>query len=189
MNKNLLQIVKQTATEFDFDYLAVAAFIEVESGGEGFDYKTGKILIQFEPVWFRRRAPYAPSGAWSVNRVDVQRKEWEAFNNAFRLNPVAAMESTSIGLGQIMGFHFARLGYKTVGEMWDAAKKGLHYQVWQIFQFIETDKQLQAAILNKDWTKIATIYNGAKFRELAKKYGRVPYDISMKDAYQKLKQL
>lgn len=41
------------------------------------------------------------------------------------------MKSTSIGLGQIMGFHYALLGYKTVGEMWDDAKKGLVNQVDQ----------------------------------------------------------
>ena len=50
---------------------ALCAFIAVETGGKGFDEKTGKILIQFEPHWFKRREPFAPSGRWSVNKVDV----------------------------------------------------------------------------------------------------------------------
>ena len=62
------------------------AFIATESGGKGFDSKTNKLMIQFEPIWFKRRQPYAPSGEWSVNKVDVQSKEWIAFNNDFRIN-------------------------------------------------------------------------------------------------------
>ena len=97
--------IKEVAKNFGIEPAMFLAFIEVESGGKGFDDATGKIIIQFEPVWFKRKAPYAPSGAWSVNKVDVQAKEWIAFNDAFKINPTAAMESTSIGLPQIMGFH------------------------------------------------------------------------------------
>lgn len=185
MNNNLLQIIKEVAREFDIDWRLTAAFIEVESGSKGFDDKTGKILIQFEPVWFRRKSPYAPSGLWSVNKVDVQRKEWEAFNNAFRIDRNAAMEATSIGLGQIMGLHWARLGYSTVGEMWDYAKKGLHNQVQQLFMFIVTDSRLLAALQARNWHLVATLYNGAGYMDIARKYGREPYDESMKRAFKK----
>lgn len=185
--KALIPLIKIVAALFGLDWAVVAAFISVETGGKGFDQTTGKIIIQFEPVWFRRKAPFAPSGLWSVNRVDVQAKEWPAFNDAFRKDPNAAMVSTSIGLGQIMGFHFARLGYASVGAMWDDAKRGLDRQIWQICKFIATDSRLKAAIVSKDWTTVATIYNGAGFRELAKKYNRVPYDQSMKHEYDKLK--
>ena len=44
-------------------------------------------MIQFEPAWFKKLAPYAPSGKWSVNKVDVQSQEWKAFNDAFAKNP------------------------------------------------------------------------------------------------------
>lgn len=158
-------------------------FISVETGGQGFDSKTGKITIQFEPVWFRKNAPYAPSGAWSVNKVDVQSKEWIAFNDAFKKNPDAAMQATSIGLGQIMGLHYKRLGYKSVGDMWDDAKKGIKQQIEQLVKFIQTDEKLQSAIEHHNWTDVATIYNGSGFREVAAKYHRVPYDKSLEDAY------
>lgn len=167
------------------DTAALLAFIEVETGGMGFDSKTGKILIQFEPVWFRRKAPYAPSGLWSVNKVEVQSKEWAAFNDAFAKNENAAMESTSIGLGQIMGFNFDRLGYKSVGAMWDDAKRGIEQQVRQIVRFIDTDPNLLNAIKSRNWSRVATLYNGAYYRQLAERYGREPYDISMAKAYQR----
>ena len=183
--KNLLPIIQTIASAFGLEWSAVAAFISVETGGLGFDPATGKIIIQFEPVWFRKKAPFAPSGLWSVNRVEVQTKEWLAFNDAFKKDPAAAMSATSIGLGQIMGFHFKRLGYSSVGEMWDDAKKGVDRQIWQICQFIKTDTNLNNALKARNWSAVATIYNGAGFRELAIKYNRVPYDISMKTEFEK----
>ena len=178
------EIIEQIAKEFDLDPVAVAAFIEVETGGKGFA-DSGKIIIQFEPAWFKRKAQFAPSGKWSVNKVDVQSKEWEAFNDAFAQDANAAMESTSIGLGQIMGFHYKRLGYATVGAMWDDAKKGLDRQVWQICKFIDTDVKLKYALKAKAWNAVATLYNGAGYKALAAKIGREPYDISLKKAYEK----
>lgn len=180
--------VKQIASAFGFETAVILAFIEVETGGKGFN-TDGKIMIQFEPSWFRKKAPYAPSGKWSVNKVDVQKKEWEAFNDAYSKHPNAAMEATSIGLGQIMGFHYKRLGFKTVGEMWDHAKTSLENQIWQICQFIATDSRLKKAIVSKDWLTVAKIYNGAGFMAIARKYGREPYNISMEKAYAKYKKL
>ena len=187
MNLELVEIIMKVAKEFGYEEAALAAFIETETGGKGFDKTTGKIIIQFEPAWFRKKAPYAPSGAWSVNKVDVQSKEWISFNDAFSKNKNAAMESTSIGLGQIMGFHYKRLGFKTVGEMWDDAKVSLENQVRQICKFIQTDKNLLKAIKNKDWNTIASIYNGSGYLALAKKLGREPYNITMAKNYKKLK--
>lgn len=185
MNTEIINITKKISAEFGFDPAVMLAFIEVETGGKGFDPSNGKIMIQFEPAWFRKKAPYAPSGKWSLNKVDVQAKEWPAFNDAFSKNPNGAMESTSIGLGQIMGYHWKRLGFSSVGEMWDHAKKSLQNQIWQIANFIDTDRNLKEAIKAKDWFTIAKIYNGSGFRELARKYGREPYDRSMANAYKK----
>lgn len=164
---------------------ALQAFIAVESGGLGFAKDTGKIVIQFEPHYFKKREPYAPSGAWSVNKVDVQSKEWIAFNNAFSIDADSAMESTSIGLAQIMGAHWKRLGYTSVGAMWDHFKSGEVAQIEGLIKFILADATLYRAVLTKSWTKVAELYNGAGFRELAKKYGREPYDLSMAKAYTK----
>ena len=179
MDQKIINLCK----EQPIDTAALLAIISVETPGQGFDAKTGKILIQFEPVWYRRKAPYAPSGLWSVNKVDVQVKEWLAFNDAFAKNADAAMQATSIGLGQIMGFHFDRLGYKTVGAMWDDAKKGIEQQVKQLVTFIQSDPNLQSAIEHHNWTDVAEIYNGKGFRELAAKYRRTPYDKALEDAY------
>jgi hypothetical protein len=185
MDRKIIELTKQSG----FEVPALLSFMDVETGGKGFDETTGKMIIQFEPVWFKREAPYAPSGLWSVNGVERQSKEWIAFNDAFKKNPDAAMQATSIGLGQIMGLHYKRLGYKSVGEMWDDAKKGLDRQVYQLVTFINTDDNLKKALIAHDWDKVASIYNGPKYKELAVKLGRTPYDKSFAIAYDKYKNI
>ena len=183
MNQRIIELAKKSS----FEPTVMLAFISVETGGKGFDATTGKVLIQFEPAHFRKKAPFAPSGNWSVNKVEVQSKEWIAFNEAFQIDANGAMESTSIGLGQIMGFHWKRLGYASVGAMWDDAKRGIERQFYQIEQFIKTDAKLQSAIKAKDWNQIASIYNGSDYKALAEKIGREPYDVSMQKAYEKFR--
>lgn len=180
-------LVEAISRQFGYEPEAISAFLEVETGGRGFDPATGKIIIQFEPAYFKRKEPFAPSGKWSINGVERQKAEWLAFNNAFSIDPDSAMESTSIGLGQVMGDHWRRLCYGSVGSMWDDAKKSLERQIWQVCKFINTDSRLENALKKHDWYTVAYIYNGSKFKEMAKKWGRVPYDISMKTAYNRLK--
>lgn len=185
-NRLIEASIKAEACRIGVETEVLAAFVTVESGGKGFN-TDGKLIIQFEPVWFRRKAPYAPSGRWSLNKVERQSREWIAFNDAFRINPTAAMESTSIGLGQVMGFHYKRLGYRSVGDMWDDAKKGEERQIFQMAEFIRTDTSLLRALREKDWHVVAVRYNGAGYQALAKRYGREPYNISMEKAYNRYK--
>ena len=177
--------IKDQAQRIGVEPEALAAFIDVESGGKGFDESTGKILIQFEPKWFRDFEPYAPTGKWSVNGVERQKKEWEAFNDAWKKSTQSAMQATSIGIGQVLGLHWKRLGYSSVDEMWDDAKRGEDRQIFQMAEFIRTDPILLSALNRKDWHTVAVRYNGARYKEMAKKWGREPYDISMRKAYEK----
>ncbi len=185
MKQEVIEAVELCAKGFGYEDAALKAFVDVESSGQGFDPITGKIMIQFEPAWFRKKDPYAPSGLWSLNKVERQAKEWIAFNDAFAKNPTAAMESTSIGLGQVMGFNYKMIGYNSVGDMWNDAKKGIDRQVYQMCKYIEALPKLQKALKDKNWHLVATYYNGARYKELAKKYNRTPYDVSMAQAYKK----
>ena len=105
---------KKLSDEFEIPVINIKKVVKVESGGQGFSKDTGKIIIQFEPSWFKRKAPYTPSGKWSLNKVEKQTAEWIAFNDAFSKNPKAAMESTSVGLMQVLGLHWKTLGFKSV---------------------------------------------------------------------------
>lgn len=172
------------------------AIMEVEALSGGFDKKTDKILIQFEPHIFKRLFPnwiYLKPKIWVSNKVDIQSKEWLAFNEAYQSNPKKAMESTSIGLPQIMGYHFKRLGYATVDAMWEAFKESEYNQVLGLVKFIQTDANLRTAIQMmqntetrmKGCTIFATYYNGSGFKKLALKLKTIPYDIKIFKALNK----
>lgn len=157
--------IESLAKANGYEYKALNAVIKVESGGIGFAKDTGKIIIQFEPSWFKRKSPYTPSGKWSLNGVERQSQEWIAFNDAFKLNPNAAMESTSIGLMQVMGFHYKSLGFKTVGEMWDYAKISEANQLDLAIKFIKLNPKLDKALKEKDWATFAYYYNGSQYKK------------------------
>lgn len=159
------ELIRGLAANAGWDYAVLRAIIAVESGGIGFAKDTGKIIIQFEPSWFRRKVAYAPSGKWSVNGVERQSQEWIAFNDAFKINPNAAMESTSIGMMQIMGFHYKTLGFNNVGAMWDFAKESEANQVELAIRFIKSNPKLAAAVKNKDFPMIAYYYNGSGYKK------------------------
>lgn len=177
----------------------IKAFISVESGGKGFDPKTGKLMIQFEPHWFSKfltqkkiahtlnksvnangKTEYTivASDKTLVNGVQGQQSEWQAFNAAFQIDPDSAMLATSIGLMQVMGFHHITLGYQTVGEMWDDFKKGEFEQARGGLQFIISKTPLYEALKKKDWPNVARFYNGPN-------YAINKYDVKLKEAYEK----
>ena len=79
------------------------------------------------------------------------------------------MEITSIGLPQIMGFHWKLLGYKSVGEMSNDFKKGEYQQVLALARFIKASPALDKAIKTKNFHLIATYYNGKDYARMAKK--------------------
>ncbi|MCD6011694.1 MAG: hypothetical protein K0Q79_1556 [Flavipsychrobacter sp.] len=176
--------IKKLAADNGVEYAALKAVINVESSGKGFDAATGKIIIQFEPVWFRRIGKNPDDGGgqrtWAKNKVEKQPGEWAAFNDAFSINPDAAMQSTSIGLMQVMGFHYQKLGFATVGAMWDHAKESEANQVDIGLRFIRTkgNEKLYNAMKTKDWATFAFYYNGAQYKMFK-------YDTRLADAYQK----
>lgn len=191
--------ISTIANSIGLDYATFMAFISVESGGTGFDPTTGKIIIQFEPTWFHRyllklgiphkfgtelsetgKKEYfvEAKGIRFDNAVEGQSGEWEAFNKAFAIHPQAAMLSTSIGLMQIMGFHYALLGYKSVGEMWDTLKQSEYNQVAAGARFIRATVPLYKALLNRDWAKAAYYYNGEAYKTYS-------YDTKLANAWLK----
>ena len=162
----------------------------VETGGIGFSSFTGRIMIQFEPSWFKKE--YADwkadtaSKVWLNNGIGNQVQEYAAFNCAYSQDKEAAMLSTSIGIGQVMGFHFRLLGFNRVGDMWTFARVSEANQLELVLRFIKANAKLEKAVKTKNWTLMATYYNGGAFRELAEKNHFTPYDEQMKTQYLKI---
>lgn len=173
------QDVETLAKLHGYEFAALQAIIDVESGGHGFS-EDGKIIIQFEPSWFKRKSPYTPSGAWTLNKVERQSQEWLAFNDAFQKDPTAAMLSTSIGLMQVMGFNFDITGFDTVNQFWDYCKESEANQIEAALRFIKSIPKLAAGLKRLDWKTVAFYYNGAAYRKFN-------YDTRLGAAYLKHK--
>jgi len=196
------QEISRIANGIGLPYAVFAAFIEVESGGKAFDEKTGKIIIQFEPHIFARyltqfkvkfsisstvvgkRKIYTinAKGLTIRNGVEGQRAENNAYDIAMQIHPEAAMLSTSFGMGQIMGFNYAALGYDSVKEMVKAFNESEFEQVRGIASFILSSTSLKFALLKKDWRTAARIYNGPNYAA-----GR--YHIKLENAHTKYSSL
>jgi len=156
---------KKLSDEFEIPITNIKKVVKVESGGQGFAKDTGKIIIQFEPSWFKRKTPYTPSGKWSLNKVEKQSAEWIAFNDAFSKNPKAAMESTSVGLMQVMGFHWKLLGFKSVDKLWDYAKESEANQLRLGLLFIKSNPKMYNALKTGIWSIFAYYYNGEEYKK------------------------
>ena len=194
MRQELITTIKQAVatTKTLIPLPRLLAFIEVESGGRGFG-DTGKLIAQFEPAIFSKATNIPRSKdnnwAWDENLVDVQSKEWLAFNEAFKINPEEAMKSTSWGLPQIMGFNHKQAGYASVGDMLDDFKRGELNQVCALIRFIEANKKLYKAVMEGDYETTASIYNGSQHRALALKNGWKPYPDKLKEAEAKYRNM
>lgn len=169
------------------------AVLTVESSGAGFS--GGRMVIRFEthvfwrewgnanPAVFRSHFRFDPARPWTGHAFRPapgapwqgfhgdQQAEWRVFEFARKLDEPAAKRSISMGAPQIMGFHFARIGYDSVLAMFDAFAAGLRAQIVGLFDFIKgpgTDSPLLEALRRGKLADFAAGYNGPA---LAAQYG------------------
>lgn len=176
---------------------AIYAVNEVESKGRGF-LDTGKPVILFERhIMYRQLATprdedddpetlksYADQMAAS-NPALVNPKPGGYFGStaehqrlamARLIDDTAALESTSWGAFQIMGYHWKRLGYASVQHFVTDIAKGESEQFVAFTRFIETDPALHKALKARKWAEFAKRYNGPNHQ-------RNLYDIKLQRAY------
>lgn len=161
------------AKEFGIEYKALNAVFLVESSGSGFDRKTGKIKIQFEPYWFQKY-----TGKRIPNGVENQPAEWLAFEKAQAIDKVAALKSTSWGLGQVMGFNHKAAGFVDPIKMVASFEESEYNQLKGMLNFIKAHPKMLLALQTKDWATFAKYYNGPKYKDFK-------YDTRLADAYAK----
>ena len=160
------QQIQDIAAANGFEYAALKAVIMCEGSGHGYDQATGKILIRFEPAWYRRLdGAVSGDGVWDAVNNGSQTNEWTMFNDAFKKDADAAMQGTSWGMMQVMGFHYKDLDFASVGEMVDYAKASEANQVDLGVRFIKKSTRLNDALVNLDWKTFAYYYNGPKYAE------------------------
>lgn len=169
---------------------ALLAVAEVESGSRVFAAVEGRQepLIRFEAHYFDRRLDadkraaaraqgLAAAAAGAVANPATQAARWRMLRQAARIDAKAAYESTSWGLGQVMGAHWAWLGYASVDAFVAEARSGAGGQLRLMARYIDK-AGLFKALNTRDWATVARGYNGPGFRrndydgKLARAYAR-----------------
>ncbi len=92
----------------------------------------------------------------------------------------SALESASWGLGQVMGYHWKSLGYKSLQAFVNAMYKDEASQLDAMCRYIKVNGLINA-LKNKDWKAFAQGYNGPAFAKNS-------YDVKLANAYKKWSQ-
>lgn len=167
------------------------AAIEVESAGKVFAKVKGRDepYIRFEGHYFdqrlkngererARREGLASPKAGAVKNPAAQADRWAMVARAARINRQAALESFSIGVGQVMTAHWRKLGFSSVDDMIALARRDGAGQVEIMMRYIDVFG-LVDELQRRDFTGFARGYNGPNF-------AKDGYHTKMAAAYRRL---
>ena len=183
-------IIAEVARSHGIAPAALLAVAEVESAGRVFAKVDGRDepLIRFEGHYFDRRltgtalaearnAGLSSPVAGAVRNPADQAARWALLRRAAAIARKAAYESTSWGLGQVMGAHWAWLGYADVAALVAEARSGAAGQTRLMARYI-VKAGLADALAKGDWAAFARGYNGPNYRANA-------YDTKLAAAYRR----
>lgn len=158
------------------------AVFHVETRGFGF-LTDRRPLILFE----RHKFHAATKGKFSKEpNLDISNKtsggygaagayQYERLARAIKLDRIAALESASWGVGQVMGFNAGIAGYPDVEAMVTAMQDSEDEQLAAVARFL-THEGLEKHLQTHNWAAFALAYNGSKYAENE-------YDTRLKSSY------
>jgi hypothetical protein len=171
-----INAIAQIASGNGIEPAALLAVAEIESGGRAFAVVSGRKepLIRFEGHYFDRRlngekrrrarlAGLASPTAGKVANPASQATRWRMLERAAALDRKAAFESVSWGIGQVMGAHWAWLGFPSVEALVAEARDGAAGQARLMARYI-VKAGLDEALAQRDWARFAHGYNGPDYR-------------------------
>lgn len=173
------RIIAEEASRHGIDANALLAVTEVESGGKVFAVigSRHEPLIRFEAHYFDRRlsngkkraareAGLASPVAGRIANPPSHTARWRMLDQAIQIDRAAALESVSWGIGQVMGAHWAWLGYGSVEDLVAEARSGAGGQARLMLRYI-AKSGLSEALNRRDWEAFARGYNGPDFSRYA----------------------
>lgn len=174
-SSGLMQEIRRVATELRVEAAALAAVADIESGLTAFAMVDGRAepLIRFEGHYFDRRLSgtmqmkarqqgLASPQAGVVKNPASQAARWWLLTAAASIDRKAAYESTSWGMGQVMGAHWAWLGYASIDALVEQARSGAFGQLRLMARYIDK-AGLAEALRRRDWAAFAHGYNGPAY--------------------------
>lgn len=188
LKSDLALAVERVANARGIEAAALKAVVEVEAAGQPYAIVNGRNepLIRYEGHYFdrlvdasrrdeARSAGLASPSVGGVKNPSSQAERWKLLARATRIDADAALESTSWGLGQVMGAHWQKLGFSSVKEMVATARGGIDGQLDLMVRYIEKFGLLPS-IKRHDWAGFARGYNGSGYKANS-------YDTKLASAY------
>lgn len=183
--------IEIAAQKLGVEIATIQAFANVESRGDG-KLSDGRPKILFERHVFYRmlRSHFGVDRAKATaeDHPDICNQtpggykggaaEYDRLAAAMRIDRECAQLSASWGKFQIMGFNYRACGYVTVQDLVNAAQAGEDLEMF--VGFINSNRELKAALQAKDWAKAAKLYNGPE-------YAKNRYDEKLNAEYLKLR--
>jgi len=160
------QIWKRAATMLGCDEPSIRAVFEVEASGKFF-WEGNRLPQRFEPHHFPRKywheIGFNPGGvaAWRASLKISARNRVAMYKRAHKIDEEAAYRATSWGAPQIMGFNHVAAGYETARDMVLSFRESADKQIMGFVAFVQSSRQLTAAIRTQDWLSFAAGYNGS----------------------------
>lgn len=180
--------ITRAAQGLGIEPAALLAVADVESAGVAFAAIDGRRepLIRFEAHYFDRRLSeknravarekgLAAPVAGAIANPRTQSARWRMLEQAAAIDAKAAYESVSWGLGQVMGAHWAWLGYASVDALVAEARSGAAGQARLMALYIEK-AGLAPSLRSHNWPTFARGYNGPA-------YAQNGYDLKIAAAY------
>jgi len=151
----------------------IHAVLDVEAAGTGFDAQ-GRVKALYEP----HKAYALSSGAKRAQLVSAglaypkwgqqpyPKDSYPRILKALAIDEAVALNSTSWGLGQIMGFNHAAAGYSSARAMVEAFAEDEEAHLEAMVRFIIAN-DLDDEIRRRDWAGFARGYNGSGYAKNA----------------------
>ncbi|CAJ7945563.1 peptidoglycan binding domain-containing protein [Burkholderia pseudomallei] len=179
--------LQRAADRLQVDIAAVRAVNEVESKGAGFLPDGRPVILYERHIMYRQLAAAGLDADVLAAKypalVNPKRggyvgdaAEYARLASASQISATCALEATSWGAFQIMGFHWKALGYPNVFAFVEAMKVSEAEQLEAFVRFVLADKVMLAALRGKKWAKFAELYNG-------KAYAEHLYDVKLERAF------
>lgn len=170
--------IERAAADLDAPVSHILAIAQVESAGAGF-LPDGRPKILYERhVMYRRLKDIGMNADQLADAypalVNPRRGgymgdafEWGRLRSARMIHDGCAVESCSWGTFQIMGYHWASLGYEIIDQFEGTMHRNEDAHLDALVRFILADPKLHAALKAGKWPTVARLYNGPAYAEHA----------------------
>lgn len=189
----IVNYLKQSALSLSIDYPLLLAITKAEAGSKGF-IAPNKPIVLFERHIFYKQLKKQGLNVDELSNQYPQLinktsggylgglRENYRLNMAKQINESCAIESTSFGLFQIMGFHWRTLGYVSPQDFEKQMSENELKQTNAFIRFIslKTNSKMIVALQEHDYATFARLYNGSNYKKNR-------YDEKIKETYESIK--